>query len=106
MLRYLIALILVLSALSSARAGGIDSYHGNYCGVDLGDPSFSTRPTDALDSACRAHDMCYTAKPGSCACDMALRNTAYAIKKDDRHEKIVRTKAGRIAVAMAVKPCG
>lgn len=106
MSRWLIALILIFPLSVSAQARGIDRYHGNYCGTDSGDPSFSTVPVDALDRACMIHDQCYTATRGSCACDITLRDAAYAIKKNAGFSDSLRDKAGRIAFAMAVKPCG
>ena len=33
--------------------------YGNYCGMGHGDPTGKTPPIDAVDAACREHDMCY-----------------------------------------------
>ena len=33
--------------------------YGNYCGVGHGDPTGNTPPIDAVDAACREHDLCY-----------------------------------------------
>jgi hypothetical protein len=47
--------------------------YGNYCGPGYGDPTGLTPPVDAVDAACRAHDMCYDAKGYfDCTCDRAL----------------------------------
>src|SRR5918995_4795823 len=45
-------------------------FHGNWCGAgDLNRAS----PVDALDAACRAHDLCYErVGRGACQCDKAL----------------------------------
>jgi hypothetical protein len=47
--------------------------HGNYCGPGWGDPTGATPPVDAVDAACRVHDMCYDATNYfNCGCDRAL----------------------------------
>jgi hypothetical protein len=47
--------------------------YGNYCGPGHGDPTGLTPPVDAVDAACRAHDMCYDATNYfNCGCDRAL----------------------------------
>jgi hypothetical protein len=33
--------------------------YGNYCGRGHGDPTGNTPPVDAVDAACREHDLCY-----------------------------------------------
>ncbi|HEV2742239.1 MAG TPA: hypothetical protein VGV91_03695 [Rubrobacter sp.] len=33
--------------------------YGNYCGLGHGDPTGNTPPIDAVDAACREHDLCY-----------------------------------------------
>jgi hypothetical protein len=49
--------------------------YGNYCGPGHGDPTGLTPPVDAVDAACRAHDMCYDATNYfNCGCDRALLN--------------------------------
>src|SRR5437763_1203012 len=35
--------------------------YGNYCGPGYGDESGATAPIDAVDAACRTHDLCYAA---------------------------------------------
>src|SRR3712207_3978799 len=45
-------------------------FHGNWCGA--GDVNRAS-PVDALDAACRAHDLCYErVGRGACQCDKAL----------------------------------
>ena len=47
--------------------------YGNYCGPGYGDPTGMTPPVDAVDAACRAHDLCYgTSGYFDCACDRTL----------------------------------
>ena len=49
--------------------------YGNYCGPGYGDPTGRTPPVDAVDAACRTHDMCYDATNYlNCGCDRALLN--------------------------------
>jgi Phospholipase A2 len=33
--------------------------YGNYCGLGHGDRTGNTPPVDAVDAACREHDLCY-----------------------------------------------
>ena len=47
--------------------------YGNYCGPGHGDDTGMTPPIDAVDAACRAHDLCYRDRGYfSCSCDYAL----------------------------------
>lgn len=47
--------------------------YGNYCGPGFGDPTGATPPIDAVDAACRTHDLCYAARGYfNCGCDRAL----------------------------------
>ena len=44
--------------------------YGNYCGPGRGDPTGNTPPVDAVDAACRTHDMCYDrTNYFNCGCD-------------------------------------
>jgi hypothetical protein len=49
---------------------------GNWCGPGYPKPGENPKPVDALDVACKAHDLCY-AKSGysACACDQQLVKT-------------------------------
>ena len=47
--------------------------YGNYCGPGHGDPTGRTPPIDAVDAACRAHDLCYgSTNYFNCGCDRNL----------------------------------
>lgn len=47
--------------------------YGNYCGPGHGDDTGNTAPVDAVDAACRRHDLCYRDKGYfHCGCDGAL----------------------------------
>lgn len=53
-------------------ASGLPIY-GNYCGPGHGDDSGNTAPFDAVDAACRRHDLCYRDKGYfHCGCDRDL----------------------------------
>jgi hypothetical protein len=57
---------------SAPAAGGLPIY-GNYCGPGFGDVTGVTPPVDAVDAACRTHDLCYGARGYfNCGCDRAL----------------------------------
>ncbi|MEO7261104.1 MAG: hypothetical protein ABI047_07615 [Jatrophihabitantaceae bacterium] len=53
-------------------ANGLVIY-GNYCGPGHGDPKGDITPVDAVDAACRTHDLCYDASGYfNCGCDRGL----------------------------------
>jgi hypothetical protein len=69
-------------------------FHGNWCGV--GDVNRAS-PVDALDAACRAHDLCYErVGRGACQCDKALLNATAALVKSRRIPETVRSKAATV----------
>src|SRR3712207_5090856 len=52
---------------SGSPAAPAPLFHGNWCGA--GDMNRAS-PVDALDAACRAHDLCYErVGRGACICD-------------------------------------
>src|SRR4029077_14661699 len=56
-------------AAPTPGSGGLAIY-GNYCGPGHGDPTGATPPVDAVDAACRTHDLCYDATNYfNCGCD-------------------------------------
>ena len=57
----------------AATGGSGAMIYGNYCGPGWGDETGATAPVDAVDAACRAHDLCYAATNYfNCGCDRAL----------------------------------
>jgi hypothetical protein len=66
-------------------------FHGNWCGV--GDANRAS-PIDALDAACRAHDLCYErVGRGACVCDRAFLKATAALVKSLKVPEAVRSKA-------------
>ncbi len=85
--------------------GGFPVY-GNWCGPKhpkYGEGVDAPEPIDAVDSACKAHDLCYTKQGYSdCACDIAL------IAKLDRVKRAsleATTAAKGIKVFFSLYPC-
>lgn len=81
-------------------------FHGNWCGA--GDANRAS-PVDALDSACRTHDLCYERRGrGSCSCDRALLKATAALVKNPRIEEAIRSKAATVnslfSAALCVEP--
>lgn len=81
-------------------------YHGNWCGA--GD-AHRGRAVDALDAACRAHDLCYERKGrGACACDQALLKATAALVRNQKIEETVRSKAATVnslfSAALCIEP--
>nr|WP_246717594.1 phospholipase A2 family protein [Microvirga flocculans] len=92
-------LCLILSFASPSwaapSAGAPDAapplFHGNWCGT--GDANRAA-PVDALDAACRAHDLCYEqVGRGACACDRAFLKATAALVKSRKVPETVRSKA-------------
>ncbi|MBB3018340.1 hypothetical protein FHR70_001380 [Microvirga lupini] len=69
-------------------------FHGNWCGAgDLNRAS----PVDALDAACRAHDLCYErVGRGACLCDKALLKATAALVRSVRIPEAIRSKAATV----------
>jgi len=60
-------------------------FHGHYCGYGNTDPTYATPETDALDGACKRHDICWDKRGRmSCSCDKTLAAEAgvLALRKD------------------------
>ena len=78
-LRILIVLLFAASVTACATAqpqvkretAGAMGIYGNWCGLDHPtDVAANPLPIDALDAACRRHDLCYTQRGFlSCECD-------------------------------------
>ncbi len=92
----LVAAVVWLSPPLPAIAGDlIAHFHGRYCGTEAMDPTFRTRPIDALDAACMRHDRCYRNHPGDTGgCDAGLARAASRLENSPRLNEDVRRKAG------------
>ena len=111
-LRSLMAALLILWATGQAVAappagaapGAVTPlFHGNWCGA--GDVNRAS-PVDALDSACRAHDLCYErVGRGACACDKALLKATAALVKNPRTPETVRSKAATVNSLFSAALC-
>jgi hypothetical protein len=63
-------------------------------------------PVDALDSACRVHDLCYErVGRGACACDKALLKATAALVKSPRTPETVRSKAATVNSLFSAALC-
>lgn len=79
-------------------------YHGNHCG--WGSRGARLPPTDALDAACRRHDICWArVGPNRCVCHDALAAEAEAIAADARTSPELREKATTITALFQTIPC-
>ncbi len=105
-----LCLILSLTSPASAAspagaAAGVAPplFHGNWCGA--GDANRAP-PVDALDAACRAHDLCYERQGrGSCACDEAILKATAALVKSRRVPDTVRSKAATVNSLFSAALC-
>lgn len=78
-------------------------FHGNWCGA--GDVNRAA-PVDALDAACRAHDLCYErVGRGACQCDKALLRATAALVKSSRIPETVRSKAATVNSLFSATIC-
>jgi len=95
---------LALPAASPAAADTAPPlFHGNWCGA--GDANRAP-PVDALDAACRAHDLCYERQGrGSCACDEAILKATAALVKSRRVPDTVRSKAATVNSLFSAALC-
>ena len=60
----------VAQGAAGGRAGSPPLFHSHWCGA--GDQNRAA-PVDALDAACRAHDLCYKrVGRNACSCDRAF----------------------------------
>jgi Phospholipase A2. len=78
-------------------------FHGHWCGA--GDENRAA-PVDALDAACRAHDLCYErAGRGACACDKAFLKATARLIADPKTDEILRSKAATANSLFSATPC-
>lgn len=78
-------------------------FHGNWCGA--GDMNRAS-PVDALDAACRAHDLCYErVGRGACQCDKALLRATATLVKSPKTPETVRSKAATVNSLFSATIC-
>ncbi|MGO4523569.1 phospholipase A2 family protein [Microvirga sp. 2MCAF35] len=78
-------------------------FHGNWCGA--GDANRAS-PVDALDAACRAHDLCYEQYGrGTCACDRAILKATASIVRSPRVPETIRSKAATVNSLFSAALC-
>jgi len=78
-------------------------FHGNWCGIGDLDRG---KPVDALDAACRAHDLCYERMGrGACACDRAFLKATASLSQSRRIDDAVKAKAAMANTLFALTPC-
>ena len=79
--------------------------HGNYCGFGTVDGTLRQKPTDKLDAACQAHDICYIESIHHCVCDEWLKRDVAAIIEDPSTEKSIRRRARLVRSTFALPVC-
>jgi hypothetical protein len=63
-------------------------------------------PVDALDAACRAHDLCYEqVGRGDCQCDKALLRATATLVKNPRIPETIRSKAATVNSLFSAALC-
>ncbi|MBZ6075434.1 hypothetical protein [Microvirga puerhi] len=78
-------------------------FHGHWCG--LGDENRES-PVDALDAACRAHDLCYEHRGrNACSCDKAFLKATGALIRNPRTDDALRNKAATANSLFSATPC-
>ncbi|MBO1904811.1 hypothetical protein J4G37_07805 [Microvirga sp. 3-52] len=78
-------------------------FHGNWCGA--GDANRAS-PIDALDAACRAHDLCYERHGRSfCICDRAILKATAALVRSRKIPEVVRSKAATVNSLFSAALC-
>lgn len=78
-------------------------FHGNWCGA--GDANRAS-PIDALDAACRAHDLCYERHGrSSCTCDRAILKATAALVRSRKIPEVVRSKAATVNSLFSAALC-
>jgi hypothetical protein len=78
-------------------------FHGHWCG--LGDENRAS-PVDALDAACRAHDLCYERMGrGACSCDKAFLKATARLVASHRMDETLRSKAATANSLFSAAPC-
>lgn len=94
-------------ALAQGAVGGRTAapalFHGHWCGA--GDQNRAA-PVDALDAACRAHDLCYErVGRNACDCDRALLDATAKLVRNMRVAPGVRNKAATVNSLFSAAPC-
>ncbi|QFU15994.1 phospholipase A2 family protein [Microvirga thermotolerans] len=78
-------------------------FHGHWCGA--GDANRAA-PVDALDAACRAHDLCYERMGrGACACDRAFLKATGRLIASPGTDESLRGKAATANSLFSATPC-
>src|SRR5690606_1532637 len=96
-------LILTVEAAEATQSGAPSLFHGNWCGA--GDRNRSS-PVDALDAACRAHDLCYERSGrNACTCDKALLRATARLIRNPQVEEAIRSKAATVNSLFSAAPC-
>lgn len=93
----------VAQGAAGARTGSAPLFHGHWCGAgDLNRAS----PVDALDAACRAHDLCYErVGRNACACDQAFLEATARLIRNRRVDESIRSKAATANSLFSAAPC-
>jgi len=78
-------------------------FHGNWCGA--GDAGRAA-PVDALDAACRAHDLCYERHGRSaCVCDRAILKATAMLVASPQIPEPIRSKAATVNSLFSAALC-
>ncbi len=86
-----------------SRTAAPPLFHGHWCGA--GDQNRAA-PVDALDAACRAHDLCYErVGRNACDCDRALLDATAKLVRNVRVAQDVRNKAATVNSLFSAAPC-
>lgn len=91
--------------IDTPRGPGLLIY-GNYCGPGNRGPAFA--PIDALDLACKHHDMCWPEDQGAlpaCSCNERLHVEAGRVARDPRMPAKTRDTAKFISDLATAIPC-
>jgi hypothetical protein len=90
-------------AAGSSGTATTPLFHGNWCGA--GDVNRAS-PVDALDAACRAHDLCYErVGRGDCQCDKALLKATATLVKNPGIPETIRSKAATVNSLFSAALC-
>jgi len=104
----LVVLLTMAGGASAAPAIGAAPpaaplFHGHWCGA--GDENRAA-PVDALDAACRAHDLCYEQKGrGACTCDKAFLKATGRLITNPKTDETLRSKAATANSLFSATPC-
>ena len=100
----LIAVMISTAFAQNPLTDGSLLIHGNYCGP--GNRGYDKAPVDALDAACRHHDLC-TPDQGlpSCACNARLSREAARVARNRRQPADLRQLAAVVANAAKIPIC-